>query len=314
MIRLKKPKFWDYKKRNLLSFLIQPLTLPIILNNYLLGLKTKKKHNTIKTICVGNIYVGGTGKTPTVIKIFQILKNEKFNVFTAKKFYETQKDEIKILENNTNLIINRSRSKLLKNIENEEKKILIFDDGLQDKEIKYDLEFVCFDTSSWIGNGCLIPAGPLREKLASIKKYDGIFLKEGKNDSVDIIEQIKKICDIPIFRTFYQPVNLKKFDLKKKYLIFSGIGNPAGFKQLLLKNKFNIINEIVFPDHHNYSTKTINKIKMKANSLNAEIITTEKDYIKISKENQKDINFLEIDLKIIDKDKLINFIREKLND
>ena len=53
---------------------------------------------------------------------------------------------------------------------------------------------------------------------------------------------------------------------------------------------------------------------MKANSLNAEIITTEKDYIKISKENQKDINFLEIDLKIIDKDKLINFIREKLND
>ena len=65
----------------------------------------------------------------------------------------------------------------MKNAINQKIDLVIFDDGLQDNKIDYDIKVVCFDGRNWIGNGCLIPSGPLREKLSSIKKYDAIFSK-----------------------------------------------------------------------------------------------------------------------------------------
>ena len=76
MIKLKKPKFWDYKKPNFLSYLLLPLTFFVIISNFFLNLR--KKNNiglNLKKICIGNIYIGGTGKTPLSIKIYQILNN-----------------------------------------------------------------------------------------------------------------------------------------------------------------------------------------------------------------------------------------------
>ena len=84
-MKFKKPKFWDLKKPNFISYFLLPLTLPLILNNFFLRFKPNQENKLIKTVCVGNIYLGGTGKTPTVIKIYQILKDLKFKVSTAKK-------------------------------------------------------------------------------------------------------------------------------------------------------------------------------------------------------------------------------------
>ena len=103
-MKFKKPNFWDLKKPSLISYFLLPITLIVLLNNFILKLKSNKNKQTIKTICVGNIYIGGTGKTPTVIKIFQILKDLKFDVLTAKKFYGSQYDENKILETKTNFL------------------------------------------------------------------------------------------------------------------------------------------------------------------------------------------------------------------
>ena len=75
-MKLKKPSFWDLTKPNLLSYLLIPFSLPIILRNFLFRFLKKKKISEIKTICVGNIYLGGTGKTPLTIKISQILKQK----------------------------------------------------------------------------------------------------------------------------------------------------------------------------------------------------------------------------------------------
>jgi len=188
--------------------------------------------------------------------------------------------------------------------------VVIFDDGLQDKSINYDLSFVCFNNLKMIGNGFLIPSGPMREKIESISKYDSVFINGNKNDNINLKSLIKKYNkNIHIFESYYDPINIDQFDVTKKYIIFSGIGNPESFKEILTQNKMNIIKEIIFPDHYNYTQVEINKIKLQASILNADIITTEKDYIKINRSENEDIKFLKIKLKIVNEEKLISYLK-----
>ena len=182
-----KPKFWDLKKPNFISKLLIIFTLPFVINNFLLNIRAKKKNHQIKTICVGNIYLGGTGKTPATIKLYKIFKKLGLKVVVGKKFYSSQLDEISLLKNETSLITDTNRNNIIDKTLAERKNLLIFDDGLQDKDISYDIKIVCFDLNLFIGNGQLIPAGPLREKLDSIKKYDIVFLKGNNNNSTPFI-------------------------------------------------------------------------------------------------------------------------------
>ena len=310
-----KPKFWDLKKPNLLSYLLLPFTIPVRINNVLLDLKSKKKNERIKTICVGNIYVGGTGKTPTTIKLYQLLNQQGYEVVTANKNYKKHLDEKIILEKKTETISSKDRKEIIDKAISMKKKILIFDDGLQDKKISYDIEFVCFDQKNWLGNGLLLPSGPLREKIKSLKKYSCVFLKKNGEDISNKIQLIKNINpNIKIFYTHFEPLNIDQFDKSEKYLIFSGIGNPNDFKSLLIKNKLNIIDEIIYPDHYMYNESDIIRIKKHANNLGAKIITTEKDYVKISHLNKEDINLLEVDLIIENEKELTDFIKEKFHE
>ena len=220
-----------------------------------------------------------------------------------------------MLKNKANLISANSRKKIVQNAIKNKVNIVIFDDGLQDRSTDYDIKFVCFDSIKWIGNGLLVPAGPLREKVSSLKKYDAVFLKNCQTDMNIIENDIKKINPkIKIFKVNYKPTNVNEFNLDKEYLVFSGIGNPESFKNTLIENKFKIIKELTFPDHFNYKKKIINSIKKEAQTLNAQIITTEKDYVKIQNENNNDIGFLKIDLEITNEDDLINLINSKINE
>jgi len=313
-MKLKKPRFWDYKKPNFISYLLLLFTFPLIINNFFLKLKKNNTNNSkIKKICIGNIYLGGTAKTPLTIKIYQILISLKFKTATIKKFYTNHIDEQKMLTEKTKLYCLKDRNMALDKAIKDDKDVVIFDDGLQDKSINYDLEFVCFNNIKCIGNGLLIPAGPLREKINSIKKYDAIFINGNEVDNSDFKSLIKKYSkDIKIFESTYSPVNIDKFDINERYLVFSGIGNPESFKEILMKNKFNIIKEIIFPDHYNYTQNDIDEIKTQAKKLNATIITTEKDYTKINSSNYDDIKFLQIDLKIKNEIELINYLKINL--
>ncbi len=313
-MKFKKPKFWDLNKPNIISYLLSIFTLPILINNFFLKFKKKDKYKKIKKICIGNIYIGGTGKTPSTIKLYEIFRDLKFNVATGKKFHTSQIDEITLLSNKTSLITESNRPKITQKALENKKDIIFFDDGLQDRSLNYDLKLVCFDSESWIGNGQIIPAGPLREKLSSIKKYDLVFLKNKNNNLENIIYQLKKNNpQIKIFNTMYKPINIEKFSNTRKYLIFSGIGNPNNFKKILNKNNIQIVDEMIFPDHYYFKKDEIKNIKKRAKDLNADIITTEKDYLRISEEERKDINFLEIKLEIENENELINFIKLKLN-
>jgi len=195
--------------------------------------------------------------------------------------------------------------------------LIIFDDGLQEKRIDYDLKFVCFDSKNWIGNGLLIPSGPLREEINSLKKYDGVFLKVNNtnidNNKIKLI--IKNINPkIEVFDSYVKIKDIERLNLSDKYLIFSGIGNSSSFRGTLENNNFNIIEEKIFPDHYDYNNQDIQKILEIARKKDLKILTTEKDFIKIPDDLKSEINFIEIDLEIPKKDKLIKFIKSKIDE
>tara|TARA_Y100000816_G_scaffold175239_1_gene126135 strand:- start:1401 stop:2351 length:951 start_codon:yes stop_codon:yes gene_type:complete len=314
-MKIIKPKFWDLKKPNILALLLLPLTTILIINNLFLNLKKKKKFKKIKSICVGNIYVGGTGKTQSSIKIYNILKKLKYNVVVGKKFYNNQLDEITLLKKYSKVISLNSRSKIIDKAKKDKNQIIIFDDGLQDREISYDLQVVCFDTKNLIGNGNLLPSGPLREKIQSLKKYDCIIFKDDINKAKIFSKKVIKLNKkIKIFYSYTSIKNLKKFKRTKKYLIFSGIGNPDSFKNILKNKNLNIVKELVFPDHHNYKEQDIKNIKNQAKRLKASIITTEKDFVKLSKNNQKGIDFVKVEINFYNEKYIIKYLKSKLDE
>jgi len=311
-MKLKKPKFWDYKQPNFLSYLLLPFTLPLIINNFFFDIKKNKivKEKTTK-ICIGNIYIGGTAKTPLTIKLYQILKDLKFRTATIKKFYTSHYDEQKLLANKTNLYCEKNRINALKKAIKDNMDVLLFDDGLQDKSIDYDLKFVCFNNTKWVGNGFLIPAGPLREKIKSLSKYDAAFINGNKKDNSTLKLLLNKHNpNIKVFESFYKTINIDQFDINEKYVIFSGIGNPESFKEILIKNKINITKEIIFPDHYKYTQKDINNIRSQAKEHNSKILTTEKDYVKIKSDRNSDIKYLKIELDIKNEKRLIDYLRQ----
>jgi len=307
---LTKPKFWDKKHENFYSLLLLPFTILLIFINWLSKFINKKKFK-IKTICVGNIYVGGTGKTPLTIEIFKILKTLKQKSIIIKKYYKNQKDEQKLLSKIGPIISRDSRIVSLILAEKQGYNVAVIDDGLQDKKIDYDLKIVCFDKEIFLGNGKLLPSGPLRENLNSLKNYDVVFFNGVSNLKKEDRDKIKKINNnIEIFETHQKLLNINKIKKNKNYLIFSGIGNPSNFKNLLLKNKIKIKKTLIYPDHYNYSLNDLKFIENLAKKLKLKIITTEKDYLRINNFDKKNIEFIKMKLEIKREKSLIQLIRK----
>ena len=309
-MKFKKPKFWDYKNPNLLAYILLPFSLPIYIKN-IFSTKTLIQKENLKKICVGNIYLGGTGKTPLAIKISDMFKNKKSSVI--KKFYKDQIDEQKLIKKYSNIICKTSRVEALKIARKKKLDYVIFDDGLQDKSINYDLKIVCFNNVQWIGNGFLIPAGPLREGIKSLKKYDAVILNGDSSKNKFIKKTIKKISNkLKIFESYYKPVNLNKFNIKKNYVVFSGIGNNNNFTTLLKNNSFNIFKNFNFPDHYSFKSSEINNIIKYAKNNNCKIITTEKDFLRLDDKFKNKMEYLKIEIKIKKYDTFYKYIKKKL--
>ena len=178
-MNLSKPDFWD-KEKSFISILFIPFSLIVLFFIFLRKKFTKQLVFKIPIICIGNIYIGGTGKTPLVIKLSDILKKLNYKTGVVKKFYKDQNDEQQLIRNKTKLYCFKKRKNALNRAIKDKIDVAIFDDGLQDRSINYNLKFVCFNRSKSIGNGFLIPAGPLREKIKSLKKYDAVFINGNK--------------------------------------------------------------------------------------------------------------------------------------
>ena len=309
-MKLKKPKFWDYKKPNLYAYLLLPISIILRLVSKLKS-KPQNKNSKIRTICVGNIYIGGTGKTSLVIKIKEILHQKNIKTCFIKKFYSDQTDEQQLLNNNGPLFTATKRITSLNEAISNGYEVAIFDDGLQDSNISYDLEIVCFNNLNWIGNGFTLPSGPLREGINNLKFYDNIFLNGNKENLVDIRHQIKKINPkININEGKYIPLNIDDFDKNHEYLIFSGIGNHKTFVNMLKNNNLKIIDDLEYPDHYQYLEKDFNEIIYKAKKYGAKIITTEKDYLRLDSFDKTEILFIKSSLKIMDEKNFIDILMD----
>ena len=307
-MKLKKPKFWDNPKLSIWSILFFPFSLIYFFLSYIKQLKRSKKFH-VPVVCVGNIYLGGTGKTPLAKEIFKITRSLGKNPAFVKKYYDYLQDEIEMLEGVGKTFTAKKRAEGIELLIKNNNNIAILDDGFQDSSIRKNFSILCFNQKQWIGNGFLIPSGPLRERLSSIKRADCIVINGDKDNIIE--NQINKIKQLKIFYTKYKPKNLEILK-DKKIFAFAGIGNPLNFFELLKKNNLQLLNYQSFPDHYNYKKKDLDNLKSKAKELNALLLTTEKDYCRIDSDFRKGIEKLDVDLEIDSKEEFINLIKKSI--
>ena len=306
---IKKPRFWDSKNFSIWPIILYPFSIIYLFVFNLISKLNKKQIFEIPIICVGNIYLGGTGKTPLVKEIYNILISIGKKPAIIKKYYNYVEDEISLLETTSKVFSDKNRSSSLRKLIQNNFNVAVMDDGFQDYSIKKDFSILCFNEKQWIGNGLVLPAGPLRESLNSLKKANCVFINGEKN--IKIENQINKICKSNIFYFKYIPKNIQKFT-NKKIIAFAGIGNPTNFFELIKRNNLNLIDTKTFPDHYIFSDKDINELITKAKNNGSILLTTEKDYFRIKDNYKIDIEKLEIDLKIENQDNFIKLLEENL--
>jgi len=304
-----KPKFWNKDKFSIIALILTPFSYLYWLLFIIKKKLNKKKFFPIKVMCVGNIYLGGTGKTPFAIELLSILKGLGKKPCFVIKNHNLTEDENKLLSKFGSVFTSSNRGDSVELAHKNGFDIAIMDDGFQDFSLEKNFSFLCFDETLWIGNGLLIPAGPLRESLKDgIKRANCILVKGKKNTLIENkIRELNKTIDIFYFQ--YKPIDIKNY-LDKSVIAFAGIGNPEGFFELLRKNNINILKNFPFPDHHNYTDDEIKKLINQAKENDAILLTTEKDFLRIKKEFHDKISFLKIELIIEKKNELMDKIKK----
>ena len=303
---IKKPNFW--KNINFFSLILLPFSLITLCVNFLKSIFIEEKSFNIPIICVGNIFTGGTGKTPLSIYIYNFLKKNKLKPALIRKYYKSHIDEIDLTKSKVkSAYFEKNRVNSILNAEQNGNNVIIMDDGFQDRNIQKNLNIICFNSMELIGNGFLLPSGPLREPFKSIRKAQ-IIIINGKRD-IAFEKKIKfQSKDIKLFYSKYKLKKINRFR-NKKILAFAGIGNPESFFNLLKKSKINVKDQISFPDHYSYTKNDIKYLISESKRRNLKLLTTEKDNFRLKKLGFKNIDYITVDLEIL---KYKNFEREIL--
>jgi tetraacyldisaccharide 4'-kinase len=327
LFKLGYPGFWR-KENNLIEKIIILFLLPFSLVYFLIFKIVKKIKKTnkvgIPVICVGNINVGGSGKTPFVIYLVNLLKKKKVSVHIVsrgylgklrgpiqvdikKHTYKDVGDEALLLAKETNTWVSKNKFEgaLMATLHGAD--VIILDDGLQNYSLHQDLKIVVVDGGFGFGNEFPLPAGPLRESISSgIKKSDILILFN--KDKNDIEKKIKNKISI-----IHGSAKIKKIsNLKNKKIVgFSGMGRPEKFYSSLKKKKINVLEFFSYPDHYSYSKKRINNLINYAKKNDAILVSTLKDKQRINFDQRKKISFLDLEIEIKEIKSLIHFLKKK---
>ena len=298
-MNLRKPNFWE-TKNSIFVFLFLPFSLIFHLITYLRRKIIIPVKFKIPVVCVGNIFIGGTGKTPLSIFIAQELKNLGRKPVIIKKFYENQKDEQMLIKKQTGSLITHTRRKNAIRAAEEEYDLAILDDGFQDYSVKKDLNILCFNNEQLIGNGFIFPSGPLRENFKRIIEAKIIVINGRKNEEFE--KEIYKVNKtVKIFYSKYVAQNVEKFR-EKNIIAIAGIGNPKNFFKILRENNILIEKTISYPDHYKFSQIEIENLEQEAREKNCSIITTEKDFLRIQNLKFENISYCKVKFEIFKKE------------
>ena len=295
-------KFWQKEK----SFLVTLLKPASAVYAFLTRRRVKKKGYQAKVpvICVGNIFVGGVGKTPVCLALGQLLHQNGKTFYYLNHGYKADKqyvvvdkrahtaldvgDEALLLNEEAPTIVSPNRAKGAKLAEKWGAKALIMDDGFQNPSLKKDFSFVVVDGKKGFGNECVLPAGPLREPvMEGLKRANAIVLIGEDTWGVRFYLERNGI-NLPIFSGHFElDETVVSLFRNRNVFAFAGIGNPQKFYQSLSEAGINVRGTEDFPDHYYYTRFDVEVLKKKAQDL--ALLTTEKDGVKLPKDMRENI-------------------------
>jgi len=317
-------KYWYSNNKKILNYLLSPISL--IFKVAMQINKSKKQKNSytskLPIIVVGNISVGGTGKTPIVLNIANFLHSQGNHPAIITRGYGGKSDiyplvisdknnpmqtgdepfmmfnELKAL--NIPICVGSKRIESVKYLEKNHPQVnvIISDDGLQHYALNRDYEIAVVDGYRVFGNKMLIPAGPLRESAGRIKEVNAVIIN-GKQDSFEFIKNLNKNSFASHFKC-KNFVNLKTSEKKNIYFFankdifaMAGIGNPSKFFDTLNNLNVNIIDTQEFKDHHTFTQDDFTRMPS-----NIPIVMTSKDAIKCKDFAKYNFWYLDIDVNI----------------
>ena len=298
---MKAPHFWYHKPATLIeqlwAMLLRPLG-PIYASQVAARIrKAAPAKVNAAIICVGNLTMGGTGKTPITMNLLEMLAEVGTNAQALSRGYggsvkgpisvdltgHTAKDvgdEPLILAQSAPVWISRNRvagaeAAILQNA-----KAIVMDDGHQNPQLHKDLSIVVIDAEAGWGNGRVFPAGPLREPVSKgLARANAIILMmpspvfEPNFDALGLVD-----VELPILKAWLEPVSPPP---NEPLYAFAGIGRPEKFFKALSKSGGQIIGSKAYPDHHDFSLNDLNQLRWWAAKTGARLITTEKDLVRI---------------------------------
>ena len=303
-------------------------------------------------ISVGNITVGGTGKTPCVIMMAQMLRTHGFRPAILSRGYGGKNaKQVSIISDGKNILLDSKTAgdepflmaQSLKNIPiivgpkriktgrvaiNQFcANVLICDDAMQHRKIFRDIDLVLLDSQNPLSNSHIMPRGMLREPIAGLKRASALmFTRTDEASKADNNSNLTQLVNGPIFTSIHKVRDVMKGDYcdiwpisklsGKKVCAFCGIAKPDSFKKSLLTAQAQILSWDTFPDHHNYSLDELEKIKKKFHNCGADIIiTTEKDGMRLQnfREFLRIIYLLRIEMEVTPSRELFDkFILDRL--
>lgn len=330
-------KIWYDKKFFIFGFFLIPISLIYYIFWKIIDLYYSFLFSPVKMPCpvisVGNITLGGTGKTPFIIYLICLLRKIGFkNIVVLTRGYKGRKlgliqdvdgepDEARLIKkrfkDDITVIANPNRIKAFYDYFSNKNKpdLIILDDGFQHRKIYRDIDIVMIDSGILFGNKLLFPAGPLREPINSIRRCNIVIFKGNLQKKINFLNKDAYVFFIKKVNIFDMNNNSIEFEAikNKEVIAFCGIANPMSFKETILRNNLNLKLFFAFDDHYNYTYKDIQKITQNYNN-DYLFLTTEKDWVKVKNiwPDNKELYILVPDFEIDEKEQLKRMIYEKI--
>ncbi len=329
---IKTPKFWYSKKRSsvFLSKILYPISFVWILLSKVKLLTGKQKKFGIPIICIGNINIGGSGKTPTVIALTQVLLKKGLKAHIISKGYKGKNtgprkvvqgdsaremgDEPILLSNYANVWVSKDRIKGIDAAIDAGAEIVLLDDGFQDPNVSKTFSIITVDAEMGFGNKMILPCGPLRENLSNgLKRADAILIIGNDCSRRAFLANEKLPEDLNVFFGEIKAVKTGINFKNNKFVAAAGIAHPEKFFNTLEKCGAKVIKKVPLPDHADFSISLIQRLKNMARNANAQLVVTEKDAVRIPENQRVNFTSLPVRLKLYNQDDLIEVIFSKLN-